>query len=114
MVSIIIPIYKRTPLSIIKLKNMAVATSGNYERFFVEDNQYINHIFSGITFETSNNYKSISVIAESTEKADGFATLFYLLNIEEIKKHCEKFNVPVLILKNNDITVKLCNWEKYE
>ena len=93
---------------------MALATSGNYERYFIENNKYINHIFEWITFEPVNNYKSVSVIAKNTENADGFATLFYLLDINHITNYCKKFDIAVLILTNNNKIVKLCNWEKYE
>lgn len=111
---IINPDNKTMPLSIVNIENMALATSGNYERYFIENNRYISHIFEGVTFEPVNNYKSVSVIAENTEKADGFATLFYLLDINEITNYCKKFNIAVLILTNNHKIVKLCNWEKYE
>ena len=111
---IIDPDNKNTTLSIVNIENMALATSGNYERYFIENDKYISHIFEGITYEPVNNYKSVSVIAENAEKADGFATLFYLLDINEITNYCKKFNVAVLILTNNHKIVKLCNWEKYE
>ena len=111
---IIDPDNKNTTLSIVNIENMALATSGNYERYFIDNDKYISHIFEGITYEPVNNYKSVSVIAENAEKADGFATLFYLLDINEITNYCKKFNVAVLILTNNHKIVKLCNWEKYE
>ncbi len=111
---IIDPDNKNTTLSIVNIENMALATSGNYERYFIENDKYISHIFEGITYEPVNNYKSVSVIAENAEKADGFATLFYLLDINEITNYCKKFDVAVLILTNNHKIVKLCNWEKYE
>ena len=111
---IINPDNKSKPLSIINITNKAVATSGNYERYFIMNNKYINHIFEGVTFEPVNNYKSVSVIAENTEKADGFSTLFYLLDMNEITNYCKKFDIAVLILTNNNKIVKFCNWEKYE
>ena len=51
---------------------------------------------------------------ENTEKADGFSTLFYLLDMNEITNYCKKFDIAVLILTNNNKIVKFCNWEKYE
>lgn len=102
-------------LSIIKLENKAVATSGNYERYFFDENgNRITHIFSGISFEPKNNYQSVSVIADTTEKADGLATLFYLLEIDEIKTICKQTNTPVLVYTLDSAQVKLCNWEEYE
>ncbi len=114
-VSIEDPDNKNGFVSIIKLTNEAVATSGNYERFFITpDNKRITHIFSGVTFESSNNYKSVSVIAKTTEKADGLATLYFLSNIEQIKNYCQQFSTPVLIITQDNAKVKLCNWDKYE
>ena len=111
---IIDPDNKNTTLSIVNIENMALATSGNYERYFIDNDKYISHIFEGITYEPVNNYKSVSVIAENAEKADGFATLFYLLDINEITNYCKKFNVAVLILTNNHKIIKLSNREKYK
>lgn len=101
--------------SIIKLTNKAVATSGNYERFFITpDNRRITHIFSGIDFESSNNYKSVSVIADTAEQADGFATLYFLSNTEQIIKYCKKYNTPVFVITLDNAKLKFCGWEKYE
>lgn len=101
--------------SIIKLTNKAVATSGNYERFFMTpDNKRITHIFSGVTFESSNNYKSVSVIADTAEQADGFATLYFTSNIEQIMKYCKEYNTPVFVITLDNAKLKFCDWEKYE
>lgn len=42
--SIIDPDNKNTTLSIVNIENMALATSGNYERYFIENDKYISHI----------------------------------------------------------------------
>ena len=101
-------------LNIVKIKNKAVATSGNYERYFIKDGKKYNHIFSGVKHLSEEKYQSISIIAHKVEYADGFATLFYLLDIDKIEKYCKLYNVAVLILTNNNKIVKLCNWEQYE
>lgn len=101
--------------SIIKLTNKAVATSGNYERYFITpDNKRITHIFSGVTFESSNNYKSVSVIADTAEQADGFATLYFTSSIEQVMKYCKEYNTPVFIITLENSKLKFCDWEKYE
>lgn len=103
-------------LSIIKLQNNAVATSGNYERYFIDNTsgRRITHIFQGITFEPSNNYQSVSVIAKNAEQADTFATLYFLSTIDEIKNYCTKFATPVLIYTLDNKTIKLCSWQEHE
>lgn len=101
--------------NIIKLTNKAVATSGNYERFFINDEgKRITHIFDGRTFTSSNNYKSVSVIADTTEMADGLATMYFLSSIEEIKNHCQSLNTPVFLITLDNRKIRLCDWEQYE
>lgn len=101
-------------LSIIGLKDMAVATSGNYERFFEHEGKRYIHIFDAKTGENANNYKSISVIAKKAEKADGFATVFFLMTVPEISELCKKEGLPVLIYTLDNRTEKLCGWEDFE
>lgn len=101
-------------LNVIKIENMAVATSGNYERYFIDNGKKYNHIFSGITYLSEEKYQSVSVIAKSAENADGFATLFYLLDVDKIEKYCKLYDIAVLILTKDNMTVKLCGWNKYE
>jgi thiamine biosynthesis lipoprotein len=101
-------------LSIVNLSNSALATSGNYERFFIKNGKKIIHIFDGITKETANNYQSISVIAENVETADGLATVYFLMNLNDIKNNCKKLNTPVLVYDLKGHIHKLCHWEKYE
>ena len=102
-------------ISIIKLSNKAVATSGNYERFFIaKDGRRITHFFNGINFESVNNYKSISVISDSVEMADGLATMYYLLKVEDINKICTKYKTPVLIATLDNKHLKMCGWEEFE
>lgn len=106
---------KQDYLSIIKLKDKAVATSGNYERYFIDESgRRITHIFSGYDFEPVNNYQSVSVIADSAEKADAYATLFFLMEFDEIKKYCKQFNTPVLLYTLTNNIIKLCGWSDYE
>jgi thiamine biosynthesis lipoprotein len=101
-------------LSIINLENKAVATSGNYERYFEEDGKRYIHIFNAVDGTNANNYQSISVIADTVEKADGLATVFFLMDVDEIAKICKTENTPVLIYTLDSKKIKLCNWEDFE
>ena len=101
-------------LSVIGLMNMAVATSGNYERFFEYQGRRYIHIFDAKTGDNANNYKSVSVIAKNAEVADGFATLFFLMSISEIERLCQKENLPTLIFTLDNRTLKMCGWENFE
>ncbi len=97
------------------LKDQAVATSGNYERNIIDkDGNKINHIFSGITLESVNRYQSVSVIADTVEEADSFATVFYLLDLKKIEKLCDEHNVAVMIIDDKSNVIKFCDFEKHE
>ena len=108
------PSSKEKYLSIVNLENSALATSGNYERFFEKNVKRIIHIFDGKTGKTANNYQSVSVIADTTEMADGLATVYFLSTVDEIKKQCKKLKTPVLIYTLDNKLLKLCDWERFE
>jgi len=102
-------------ISIVNLADIALATSGDYERFFeTEDGKRIFHIFDATTGRNPEFYRSVSVIADTTEKADGLATVFFLLPKEEIERNCKRLKTPVLLYTKKNKLVKLCGWEKFE
>jgi len=108
------PDNKKKFLSIIALKNKAVATSGNYERYFEKNGRRYTHIFNALTLQSVNNYKSISVIADTVEKSDGLATVYYLMNIEKMRETCRKLKTPLLVYTKKSEKIKLCGWQEYE
>jgi len=105
---------KEKVISVLKLVDKAVATSGDYERFFIQNGKKYIHIFDAIKKEPADNYRSISVIADTVEMADGLSTVYFLLNPQEIKSLCDKLKTPVLIYHLNGKIEKLCGWEKFE
>jgi len=108
------PDNKKKFLSIIALKNKAVATSGNYERYFEKNGQRYTHIFDATTLKSANNYKSISVIADTVERSDGLATVYYLMDINKIRESCSRLKTPVLVYTKKLEKIKLCGWQEYE
>ncbi len=64
-------------LKILKMKNSAVATSGNYQRFVTFDNKRYNHIFNPKTGKNTEYFKSVSVEAATAMQADALATAIF-------------------------------------
>lgn len=62
----------------IYLKNGAVATSGDYERFFVVDGKRYHHIFDSRTGYPANDAISATVISNDAIKADVFSTAAFV------------------------------------
>ena len=71
----------------ISLKDEALATSGTYRKFKVDDegNRYSHIIDPKTGYPSKTNLLSISVIAEDCMTADAYATAFKAMGIEKIK-----------------------------
>ena len=78
------PVEQREMQAVIKLFNKALATSGNYRKFYVENGQKFSHIIDPKTgYPAKNNLLSASVIAEDCMTADAYATAFMVMGLEK-------------------------------
>lgn len=74
---------QRTIQAIIKLYNKAIATSGNYRKYYEEKGQKYSHIIDPKTgYPAKNNLLSASVIADDCMTADAYATAFMVMGLE--------------------------------
>lgn len=70
----------------IQLKNQALATSGNYRKYYIENGQKFSHIIDPHTgYPARNNLLSTSVIAPDCITADAYATAFMVMGLEKSK-----------------------------
>jgi len=69
------------------LKDAAMATSGTYRKFKVDENgnRYAHIIDTKTGYPSKTNLLSISVIAEDCMTADAYATAFKAMGIEKVK-----------------------------
>lgn len=77
------PDNKNEPLLTIALKNNAIATSGDYEQYFMHDNIRYSHNISPINGLPITGIKSVSVISPSAELSDALATAIYAMGIKK-------------------------------
>ncbi|POY40601.1 thiamine biosynthesis protein ApbE [Flavobacterium alvei] len=80
--------------AMVKLENLAIATSGNYRRFIVEDGvKYAHHIDPKTGYPTKNNLLSASIFAKECISSDANATGVLVLGLDKakvfLKKHPE-------------------------
>jgi thiamine biosynthesis lipoprotein len=65
---------------IMKLDNKAIATSGNYRKYFEEDGKKYSHTISPFNgYPVRNNFLSVSVIHDDCMLADAYATAFMVM-----------------------------------
>jgi len=70
--------------AIVKLENKAMATSGNYRKFYVENGvRYAHTIDPKSGYPVQHSILSVSVLADECGMADGWATAFMVLGLEK-------------------------------
>lgn len=84
------PLIDANPLDffeVIELENQALATSGNYQNFYVVDGKLIGHTLDPRSGKPIiNELRSASIFHESCAVADAYATACMTLGLEESKK----------------------------
>jgi thiamine biosynthesis lipoprotein len=78
---------KQSILKAITLRDEAMATSGTYRKFKVDDdgNRYAHIIDTSNGYSSKTNLLSISVIAENCMTADAYATAFKAMGLDKVK-----------------------------
>jgi thiamine biosynthesis lipoprotein len=77
---------ERTLDVIVKLENKALASSGNYRRFFLKDGKRYSHTIDPTTgFPVTHTLLSTSVLANDCMTADAYATAFMVMGVEKSK-----------------------------
>lgn len=72
--------------AIVKLENLAIATSGNYRRFIIEDGKkYAHHIDPKTGYPTKNNLLSASIFSKECIASDANATGVLVMGFEKAK-----------------------------
>lgn len=66
------------------LENQAVATSGDYQQYFIVGGKRYSHIIDPKTgYPVSNNIISVTIIAKTATEADGLSTAVFVLGKEK-------------------------------
>ncbi len=94
-------------LGIIQVSDVAVVTSGNYERFFTgEDGKVYGHIIDPATgHPVENGIASVSVIASEGKLCDALSTALFVVGLENAQDYWRQrrnFEM-ILIMEDGDI-----------
>jgi len=89
------------------LDNGFVATSGDYEQYFIEHEKRYHHIINPKSGFPDSDVSSVTVVTETAELADGYATGIFVMGWEKgikfVKTHPE---LQVIILKVGNDKIK--------
>lgn len=79
--------------AVIALKNRALATSGNYRKYYEENGQKFAHIIDPRTgHPAKQNLLSATVLADDGITADAYATVFMIMGLERSKQFLAEHN----------------------
>ncbi len=88
--------------AIVKLKNKAAATSGDYENYFIHKSKKYHHIINPATgYPAESGFNSVSVIADNCSAADGFSTALFISGKNGINK-IEALGYKCIMISGNE------------
>nr|WP_294949983.1 FAD:protein FMN transferase [uncultured Mucilaginibacter sp.] len=97
------PNHKQTPFSALNISNMAIATSGNYEKYALINGKRYSHTIDPKTGLPVTGIKSVSVITPSAEFADALATPITVMGARVGLNLVNQLNhVACVIITDND------------
>ena len=84
---------------IVKLNNASIATSGDYRNYFEENGLRYSHTINPETGKpVRHNIASVTVIAPTAALADGYATAFNVMGLENALPLAEKQNLSAFFI----------------
>lgn len=89
----------------IKIKDLSIVTSGDYERYFEQDGVRYHHIFDPKTgYPAQNELRAVTVIDKNSTRADALTTALFVMGLDEGIKFCKNNSInAVFITKEHKI-----------
>ena len=89
-------------LTRISVSDMAVATSGDYEKFFVHHGKRYHHIFNPNEGFPAEGCQSVTIVTKDCITADGLATAVFVLGPEKGYSLCQKLDGVKCLIVDKD------------
>ena len=96
------PVKKTEYRGILEKKDTAIVTSGDYERFFIEDRHRYGHLFNPKTGYPSTDLKSVTVLLSETALADAVATAVFAMGSERGFSFLVKHEIEGYVIFNTE------------
>lgn len=89
-------------IDFIKLDKLGVATSGDYQKYFLVDGKRYSHIIDPHTGLPVENLSSVTVLADSATKADALSTAFSVMGKNKTKEFGDNEGVAGVMIIDGD------------
>lgn len=113
-------------ICILKVSDKAVITSGNYERYFTDENgkRYCHIMDTSTGRPAENGLISVTVIGDSGVKCDALSTSLYVMGTEKAVEYCNAHkdidaifvteDMKIMITENIKNSIQMLNGYIYE
>ena len=92
------------------VKACGIATSGNYESYFIHEGTRYHHIIDLKTGYPARGLKSVTVFSEDPAKADAYSTAFFILGYEKALLILEQDpSLAFIVIDDKDRIIKSPN-----
>jgi len=96
------PFNKSSVVDFIYVNNLGVATSGDYEKYFLINGKRYSHIINPHTGYPVENLSSVTVLADSATKADALSTAFSVMGKNKTEEFAKKNDVAGVMIIDGD------------
>ncbi|ABZ77728.1 ApbE family lipoprotein [Shewanella halifaxensis HAW-EB4] len=100
---------------IISLKNMAMATSGDYRNYYEEDGKRFSHLIDPRTgYPINHRLASVTVLHEECMIADGYATAMMVLGTQASLELAKREHLAIMLIEKQDDGFKVFYSEAFK
>lgn len=86
-------------VGVLSATDVAVVTSGAYERYFEQDGVRYGHILDPHTgYPVVNELVSVTVVGSEGAQCDAYATALYVMGVDEARAFCRAHDVQALLV----------------
>ena len=101
-------------LTVLKISDLSVVTSGDYQRYYEVDGVRYHHIIDPKTLYPAKLWRSVTVVSKSSKEADALSTALFCLDLDSGKELLEKFSAEAVWVSYDGEVVRSKGFESYE